>query len=99
MIEPFFYHEAPVISEVYFDMLEYFVYSQLKVLQPSIMFRQDASPPHCLKFVRISLNKNSQTGRSALGSLIHWSSRSRHVFSLVIRQRCVYNTQVTDIAN
>jgi hypothetical protein len=58
IISPFFFAEKTVTANVYLDMLEQFVISQLREQLPNIMLQQDGAPPHWSLLVRKCLDRH-----------------------------------------
>jgi hypothetical protein len=58
VIGPFSFHEKPVNSVNYLDMLELYAVPQLL---PARVFQQDGAPPHWALHMSEFLNKNSLT--------------------------------------
>ncbi|KFM70121.1 hypothetical protein X975_02734, partial [Stegodyphus mimosarum] len=82
VIGPFFFTEETVLSVVYLDMLENFVFPQLEELPPDVFLQQDGAPPHWGTIVRSSLNDHF-TGRwIGRGSPIPWPPRSPDITPL-----------------
>ncbi|KFM62835.1 hypothetical protein X975_24013, partial [Stegodyphus mimosarum] len=78
----FVFTEKTVLSVVYLDMLENFVFPQLEELQPHVSLQQDGATPHWGTIVRSSLNGHF-TGRwIGRGGPIPWPPRSPDITPL-----------------
>jgi hypothetical protein len=102
LIGPFFFAEVTVISSIYLNMLENFVYPQLQDLQPAVLFQQDGAPPHWRFVVRASLNQHFPNRWIGRAGPISWPARSPDItpcnfFLWGYVKDCVYRNPVADI--
>uniref|UniRef100_A0A8C5R2R6 Transposase n=1 Tax=Leptobrachium leishanense TaxID=445787 RepID=A0A8C5R2R6_9ANUR len=104
IIGPFFFGETSITANVYLDLLTEYVAPQLHDLQPTIIFQQDAAPPHWGLHVRGFLNETFPERWIGRGGPIPWPPRSPditplHFFLWGYVKDMVYGTKVRDITN
>ena len=102
VIGPFFFAEGTVMGITYLDMLEQFVFPQIRHRHPNILFQQDGAPPHWLREVRERLDEEFPGRWIGRGAPISWPPRSPDITPLdfflwgYVKDR-VYATQVAKI--
>ncbi|GBN11387.1 hypothetical protein AVEN_259220-1 [Araneus ventricosus] len=78
VIGPFFFTETSVTANIYLDMLQIYAIPQMQHLQPTVIFQQDAAPPHRSTDIRAFLDTTGYgvvaqlPGHQDLQTSLHW---------------------------